>query len=76
MTSQQELAFTAGSGATPDAVLFTVSATVAVCTLTWVVSVVFGSYLMWREDQLELVDLIANALRGSVVLLVFGFYFN
>lgn len=76
MNAQQELAFTAGAGAAPADTLFGIAATIAVFTLIWVVTVVFTSFLMWRDGRLELVELIANALRSSVILLLFGFYFN
>ena len=76
MNAQQELAFSAGAGAAPSELLFGISATSVATTLLWAASVVFTSYLMWRDRQLELVELIAHALRVSVILLIFGFYFN
>ena len=76
MTSQQELSFAAGSGVSPDTVIFAIAATLAVLSLTWVVSVVFGSFNLWRDGRIELFDVVLNALRACIVLLVFGFYLN
>lgn len=76
MTPQQTSAFVAASGIAPDELSTAIASAIAVVAILWVASMVLGSYLAWRDHQIELIDLMANAIRGSIVLLIFGFYLN
>lgn len=74
MTSRQELAFLAGSGATPDELLMAIVSATMVLVVLWVTWIALGSFKAWQSGSLDFFDLVWDVLRASIVLLVLGFY--
>jgi len=74
MTPAQNTAFQAGSGVTPSTLLIGIASVVLVLAFIWVIWVTFGTFRAWQNGQVVLFDVIWNALRASIVLMVLGFY--
>lgn len=74
MTGAQNVAFQAGSGVAPAALLIAIASVVLVLAFVWVIWVSLGTFRAWQSGQVVLFDLVWGALRASIVLLVLGFY--
>ena len=74
MTSQQELAFEAGSGVAPGELLTAIVSATMVLVVLWVTWIAIGSFKSWQAGSLDFFDLAWDVLRASIVLLVLGFY--
>lgn len=74
MTQDQIIAFEAGSGVTPSELLIAIASIVIVLTFIWVIWISLGSFRAWRDGQVGMFDLMWNAIRASIVLMVLGFY--
>lgn len=74
MTSAQNAAFQAGSGFAPATLLTGIVSVVLMLTFVWVIWVSLGTFRAWQDGQAALFDVIWNALRASIVLMVLGFY--
>ncbi len=74
MNDQQRLAFEAGSGVSPDALLLTIASITLSLAFLWVSWITFGTFKDWQEGRASFFDLTWNVLRASIVLLVLGFY--
>lgn len=74
MNAQQRLAFEAGSGVTPDALLLTIAGVILSLAFLWVTWIAFGTFNAWQDGQASFFDLVWNVLRACIVLLVLGFY--
>ena len=76
MTPAQTAAFEAGSGVSPDTLTTGIAGVVLVLVLLWVAWLVLGSFRAWQTGQRSLFELASTAIRGSIVLLVLGFYLH
>ena len=76
MTGAQNAAFQAGSGVTPATLLTGIASVVLVLAFIWVIWVSLGSFRAWQTGQGSLFELASTAIRGSIVLLVLGFYLH
>ncbi|MCY4129546.1 MAG: TIGR03758 family integrating conjugative element protein [Gammaproteobacteria bacterium] len=74
MTAQQRLAFEAGSGVTPEALLLAIAGITLSLAFLWVTWIAFGTFKAWQDGNASFFDLVWNVLRASIVLLVLGFY--
>ncbi|MCB1753439.1 MAG: TIGR03758 family integrating conjugative element protein [Gammaproteobacteria bacterium] len=74
MTGAQNMAFQAGSGVTPAALMTGIASVVLVLAFVWVIWVALGTFRAWQSGQVVLFDLVWSALRASIVLMVLGFY--
>ena len=74
MNTQQRLAFEAGSGVTPDALLLAIASITLSLAFLWVSWNTFGTFKDWQDGHASFFDLVWNVLRASIVLLVLGFY--
>jgi len=74
MTAAQNVAFQAGSGVTPSTLLLGIASAILMLAFVWVIWVTLGTFRAWQGGQVTLFDLTWNTLRGSIVLMVLGFY--
>ncbi len=74
MNAQQRLAFEAGSGVTPDALLLAIASITLSLAFLWVSWITFGTFKDWQDGKASFFDLTWNVLRACIVLLVLGFY--
>ena len=74
MNAQQRLAFEAGSGVTPETLLLAIAGITLSLSFLWVTWVTFGTFQAWQEGNASFFDLVWNALRACIVLLILGFY--
>ena len=76
MTPAQTAAFESGSGVSPDTLTTAIAGVILVLALLWVAWLMLGSFRAWQTGQGSLFALASTAIRGSIVLLVLGFYLH
>ena len=74
MTEAQQAAFKAGSGLDASSLLFAIAGSVSVFAILWVAWVTIGAFRAWRLGEIEIYDLMWQAMRAAIVLLILGYY--
>ena len=58
----------------PSTLLTAIASMVLVLAFVWVIWITLGIFRAWQEGQATILDVAWGALRGSIVLMVLGFY--
>ena len=74
MTAEQNAAFVAGAGITPNTLGVGIAGITLTLGLIWTLWLTVGVFVAWQSGRTSLFDLIWSTLRACIVLLVLGFY--
>lgn len=73
-TSAQDAAFTAGSGQLAGNVLLVVASIVIVAVVLWLAWFVLQVFDRWRSGALEYGEFAWYIVRGTMILMVMGYF--
>lgn len=73
-TPAQEAAFTSGSGQLASNVLLVVASIIIVFVVLWLAWIVVGVFDQWRSGTLEYGEFAWYVVRGTMILMVLGYF--